>query len=310
MALTENCLKQTWESDNKVTQNLIWLPSMMFRTLCTLMFFMMAATPAIAATELSIDGDTPAFQNRELTAGAIRVSVSYRPYNSGADNPNEENNLRYQLYHSGSLKVEDAAATMFVGGVKLQDLDNNGSSEVIVQTYSGGAHCCTNFTIYDWQGERFTKTETGNSDGGGGEFKDLDGDRRLEFVTYDNAFLYTFSSYAGSFPPSRILSYRNGQFANVTRNYPQELRSTAWRMYQAFQERRGDSDINGLLAGYVAQKILLGEYQQGWDFMLVHYDRNSDWGLDIYQGDRVVGRYRDFPTALRQFLIEQGYLTR
>ena len=69
-------------------------------------------------------------------------------------------------------------------------------------------------------------------------------------------------------------------------------------------------EVNGILAGYVAQKILLGEYQQGWDFMLAHYDRQSDWGLEITAGDRAVGHYSDFPAALRAFLIEQGYLTR
>ena len=59
-------------------------------------------------------------------------------------------------------------------------------------------------------------------------------------------------------------------------------------MYKAFLERKdsGYNDVNGLLASYATQKILLGESQEGWNFMLAHYDRNSDWGLDIHQGDR------------------------
>ena len=42
--------------------------------------------------------------------------------------------------------------------------------------------------------------------------------------------------------------------------------------------------------------------------MLANYDRTSDWGLAIYQEDREIGKYPDFPTALRAFLIQQGYL--
>jgi hypothetical protein len=68
--------------------------------------------------------------------------------------------------------------------------------------------------------------------------------------------------------------------------------------------------VNGILAGYVAQKILLGEYEDGWKFMLANYDRSDDSGLDISRNNEVVGKYRDFPTALRAFLIEQGYLSR
>ncbi len=98
-------------------------------------------------------------------------------------------------------------------------------------------------------------------------------------------------------------------FKNVTRQHFQELKSTAWRMYQAFVEAKKENyEVNGILAGYVAQKILLGEYEEGWKFMLANYDRTSDWGLEIYQGEEVVGKYLDFPTALRAFLIEKGYL--
>ncbi len=68
------------------------------------------------------------------------------------------------------------------------------------------------------------------------------------------------------------------------------------------------NEVNGILAGYVAQMILLGEYEQGWAFMLANYDRTSDWGLEIYKDGQVVYRYPDFPTALEAFLTEQGYL--
>ena len=263
------------------------------------------ATPAFARTQLEIEYETPALQNQELSSGAVKVLVDYTPF----DAEQEDNNLRYRIFYNGVEKIKEGASTLYSAEVFLQDLDNNNIPEVVVRTYSGGAHCCTSFQIYSWQNERFINTEIDFLDGSGGEFKDLDGNGTVEFLTSDNAFLYQFSSYAGSFPPSLILNYDNGIFVNVTEQYPSELKSRAWRMYQAFLERNQENyEINGILAGYVAQKILLGEYQQGWNFMLTHYDPTSAWGLEIYHGDREVGKHPNFPTALQAFLIEHGYL--
>jgi hypothetical protein len=194
----------------------------------------------------------------------------------------------------------DRAFTLYTGSAFLQDLDNNGTAEFILKTYSGGAHCCTDIIIHHWQGNQFVQTAIEGLDGGGGKFTDLNQDGRIEFITANNAFLYQFSSYAGSFPPTMIYQFKDGNLIDVTRNYPQELEANAWQMYQIFLEsKQRNSELNGILAGYVAQKILLGEYEEGWNFMLANYDRASDWGLDSYP---------DFPTALRAFLIAQGYL--
>lgn len=270
-----------------------------------------AVNPALAQTRIDIDYETPAFENRELTVGAVKVLVNYKPFNLDQGDSFEDNNLSYRIFYNGVEQSKQEAFTLYSGSIFLEDLDENELPEVVVSTFSGGAHCCTNFQIYTWQKDQFIETETGYLDGYGGEFKDLNGDGKIEFVTADNAFLYQFSSYAGSFPPSQILSFNNGEFNNVTRQYSQELKSTAWQMYQAFVTAKQEGyEVNGILAGYVAQKILLGEYEDGWKFMLANCDRTSDWGLEIYQGEEVVGRYPDFPTALRAFLIEEGYLNK
>lgn len=272
-----------------------------------LSFTLAIASPALAQTQLEIDADTSPFQQQKLTADPVSASVSYDP--ARLTEQIDEHNLRYQIFYLGILVVEDSEFTIYRGSVSLQDLDGNGISEVVVETYSGGAHCCTNFTIYTWEQDQFTKLTTGFLDGTGGEWRDLDGDGTVEFLTSDNTFLYRFSSYAGSFPPSRILKLSNGKWIDVTRQHSPELRSRAWKMYLEFLERqKTDVEVNGILAGYVAQKALLGEYEQGWQFMLAHYDPNSEWGLGIFQEGKKVQQYVDFPAALRAFLREQGYL--
>lgn len=262
-------------------------------------------TAALAETELDLGGES-AFTDQELSAGSISVVVNYTPFDVEAPDAWEQDNLTYQLFYNGEPLLTDSQQAFNYGRIWLEDLDSNGTAEVLVSTYSGGAHCCTNYKIYTWQDGEFVTAETGYLDGGGGSFEDLNGDGLTEFVTVDNSFLYRFSSYAGSFPPSLIYTFKNGQLEETTREHEDELRSHAQQMYQAAQENT--EFPNGVLAGYVAQKILLGEYQEGWDFMLAHYDSEDDWGLTINIGDEEVGRYYSFPFALKAFLIEQGYL--
>lgn len=269
-------------------------------------------SPLLAQTAIEIDSDTAAFSNRTISSGAVKISVDYKPFvwEENQNNDDEDaNNLKYKLFYNNQMELETQDSTYNSGKIWLQDLDNDKQPEVMVSTFTGGAHCCTNTVIYRWQGNKFAKTETGFMDGGGGAFEDLNKDGKMEFLTFNNAFLYAFSSYAGSFPPSVILEYNQGKFKDVTRQYPQELKATVNQMYEAFvNSKKEDYEVNGILAGYVAQKILLGEYEDGWKFMLANYDQTSDWGLEIYKNDEVVGKYPDFPTALKAFLKENGYL--
>jgi hypothetical protein len=259
-------------------------------------------------TSLELDGDMPGFENRELTQGPVKVVASYQPIDYEAEV--QEDNLQLDLYYQGELRQSVTETVFMFGSVDLNDLDSDGTPEVLLQAYTGGAHCCMAITTYTWQEDRFRPIYFDYLDGGGGRFEDLDGDGLTEFVTLDNAFLYTFSSYAGSYPPSLILTFQDGEYIDTTNQFQQRLGSTAWDMYQSVEQRDEEGyEINGLLAGYVAQKIRLGEYRQGWDFMMARYERGNDWGLQSYDNDgNVVEEFADFPTALQAFLQDLGYL--
>jgi hypothetical protein len=73
-------------------------------------------------------------------------------------------------------------------------------------------------------------------------------------------------------------------------------------------------DANGFLAGYVGEKILLGEGEQAWELMLAHYYKESDWGLETctrpldYDGECPGELLKlTFPEALELMLKENGY---
>lgn len=260
----------------------------------------------ISTTKFELNSDRPATAAQTLTSGPIKVVVDAQ---KSGDQDSSEYTLNYEVFYNNVQKFKAKVSTWMMGTLELKDIDQDAVPEVIVSTFSGGAHCCTNFTIHGWRRMQSITTETGLLNSDGGEFKDLDGDGTQEFLSVDNSFLYAFDSYAGSYPPTLIYQYKAGKLVNVTRKYPKVLRAHAWEMYQTLtQNPKEMSSMNGVLAGYVAQKILLGEYTQGWNLMLARYDRKSEWGLEIYKGDKAVGKYPDFPTALKAFLINTGYL--
>ncbi|MBW4485594.1 MAG: hypothetical protein KME14_23940 [Tildeniella torsiva UHER 1998/13D] len=266
--------------------------------------------PALAENpRIEIDYDTEALSDQAIAQGPIRVVASYTPINYDADEVG--NNLTLQLFYNDELKLSTTDTAAMFAGIELTDLDSDGTPEVVVQTFTGGAHCCLAITTYTWQSEQFNPVYFGYLDGGGGEFKDLNDDGLMEFVTLDNAFFYSFSSYAGSYPPSVILTYENGEYRDTTPQFANYLADTATGMRFTVEDPefadRGDK--NGVLAGYVAQNIRVGRYREAWLFMLSHYDRTDDWGLSTYTDDGEATQvYADFPTALYAFLQELGYL--
>ena len=262
-----------------------------------------------AQTALRINYDTSSFENVELSTGDVGVRVSYTHYRSIEES--DENNLSYQLIYQGEEQnVVDTFAWSFAE-FELQDLDSDGIDEVIVRNYSGGAHCCTNTTIHRWAEGGFTAVETGFLDGLGGSFADLNGDGYVEIAIPDQAFLYQFGSYAESFPPITFSTYRNGELMETTREFPDLIREQVNTLKETFLRVQSEENYisNSLLASYVAQQAVLDEdFDEAWEFMVENYDRESTWGLGIYDKGEEVGVHPDFPTALRVFLMETGYL--
>jgi len=82
-----------------------------------------------------------------------------------------------------------------------KDINGDGRPELIFATWSGGAHCCYQTTVYSVgkEPEKILELNTGDDEG---LFADLDGDGRMEFVVSDTGWGTTYCSFAESpFPP-------------------------------------------------------------------------------------------------------------
>jgi len=186
---------------------------------------------------------------------------------------------------------------------------------VVVSFFTGGAHCCslTRVIASNDDGSEWKTVDVGEFDGGPLLSVDLDGDGTYEFETRDNAFLYAFGCYACSEAPLRVLGLMDGRIKDVSTEARFKPAHAAWlkTMIQGVPEE----EVNGFLAGYVGQKIRLGEGKQAWDLMLKYYDRNTDWGLEVCDQD--LNETGDcpgettkvtFPEALERMLKKNGYM--
>lgn len=185
--------------------------------------------------------------------------------------------------------AEDQAA-----GFIVRDLDGDKEPEVIVDFFTGGAHCCTYSLIYRLiPGQN--RYESINQGWGhvGYSLKDLDRDGRPEFESADNQFAYAFASFAGSGMPLQIWQYNRGQMSQVTRRFPKLIYADATRWWNAYTESKAQAgEVKGVLAAYLATKYLLGQQEDGWQRLQQAYRER----------DR-----QEFFRNLQKFLEEAGY---
>jgi hypothetical protein len=194
----------------------------------------------------------------------------------------------------------------------------DGRPFVLFQSFTGGAHCCSDLQLILPGRRRLRAIQVGTWDG---DFRDLptdvDGDGALDFVVPDNRFLYAFGSYAGSRAPPQIWNIVGGRSVDVSAA-PRYRRL----FVRAMNEERADclaggAEANSPCAAYVAAAARVGRFERAWREMLPAYERIPAFRLP--PGCQIRAElwhcpqpqwieYSDFPTALRAFLTTTGYL--
>ena len=140
--------------------------------------------------------------DNEQTIGEYAVRV-WRNLNSPDDGLGFDRILTLDQTGSPSLAVEFYSGFDPLSGT---DITADGVPELIVMTYTGGAHCCSGVTVFSL-GDTPTKILETRPSNCGGQFQDLDGDGVLEFVTCDDIFAYTYCPYAASPLAQVVLAY-------------------------------------------------------------------------------------------------------
>jgi hypothetical protein len=152
--------------------------------------------------------------------------------------------------------------------VRVVDLNKDGEQEVIVDLFSGGAHCCFYSFIYGYSPSRSDyerlKWEFGDP---GYTLEDLGRDRIYEFVGGNPGFAFAFTSFAESRFPIQIFRYSPRKLRDVTRRFPGEVRKDVRRLQRGLRTFRQERfDVRGMLAALQADYYLLGRKAaaRGW----------------------------------------------
>lgn len=106
------------------------------------------------------------------------------------------------------VRVETVSAINDLTG---SDLNADGSPDLVVETYTGGAHCCFGTQVFSLRPDEAALILEKHPSNAGGTFEDLNADGVSEFVTYDDSFAYQYCPYAAGVEVKAILAYDPGQ---------------------------------------------------------------------------------------------------
>ena len=202
------------------------------------------------------------------SAGAVQATLSYDKTGDF-----EFKDLRLKIVRQGATLFDDRITdpdTSLVqpagagegGALQARDLDGDGEPEVVVDLFTGGAHCCLHSLVYRFQADRNGYSSFEHNWGNPGyRLVDLDRDGIPEFDSADDRFTDQFGPFAAAWPPERIFRLQNGRFVDVTRSFRARLERGARSLYRRFRRevRRGRRLFaRNVLAAYSAEEHLTG----------------------------------------------------
>ena len=261
-----------------------------------------AAAPAQAVTETA-------------TSGAVTATFTYsKKAIKDAPFGGRYRNLRLKVARAGVLaydrkvRVPDCAEPYCIpagykeSSVRATDLNGDGEPEVLLDVYTGGAHCCIWSLVLAWNGSAY-RSRTQDWLDVGYKLTDTDKDGKQEFVSADARFAYEFASFAGSGFPVSILNFDPAQgFVDVTGTFPDAIRHDRDQWWKSYLKQRKHGETLGVLAAWAADEARLGTFpgraQEDQDAPEAGQARRRDLGPGA-DGEEVPRRAREVPEEAR-----------
>lgn len=131
-----------------------------------------------------------------------------RIWKNPSDQLGFESVLLIEAANQAPIRVDMASAIHDLTG---SDLNGDGFPDLVVETYSGGAHCCFGTQVFSLRPTGAARILQKPESNAGGFFENLGGDQVSEFVTYDDSFAYQYCPYAAGVTVKVIMAYDAGQ---------------------------------------------------------------------------------------------------
>ena len=186
------------------------------------------------------------------------------------------------------VRVADGAPRDYATRIGLFPFLGGGGKQLVVEQYTGGAHCCMVYRVYDlgaelrtlFDGDEFGIDEIGEDM----NVLDADGDGRREFTLNVMAFDYFMTSHANSVFPTALFAYddaagryvpSNKKFsAYLLRGVARDIAKVKALNRRMTKEERA-STFHGehfrAVLDVLLKYVYAGEEQKGWKFFDTHY---------------------------------------
>ena len=243
------------------------------------------------------------------SARGVKATFSYKAASLGDTNMKLTISRQGKIVYSHAVSDSNCPSPCSVGNpsgksVHVRDLSHNGREEVLLDLFTGGAHCCSILEIFSYSAAQKTYTKYSYDFGDPGySLTDLKHNGRLEFVTADDNFAYAWASYAASGLPIQVLSFSGGRLHNITRSYPTLIAKDANVWLSAYKSvLKTNTDANGEIAAWAADEELLGHGN------LVAQTLHTELKAGhLNSHDSVYPSGKKFITALMKLLKKLGY---
>jgi len=253
-------------------------------------------------------------EKRRASSGVVRAELLYRERNF------RYRDVRLKIVRAGKTEYDRPLSRLGCRGcpywrplldgrapILVRDLDRDREPEVVLDLFTGGAHCCTYSLILRYVPRAGTYT-TGTFQWGnvGYQLVDFGRDGRPELASGDDRFNYAFAAYAASAAPIRIWRYDRGSLVHVTRRFPGPVAAHAARLWSLYLRIRRSTfpEARGILAAYMADEYLLGRQERGWK-RLEAARKRGDLGRGPTKDGYPAGQA--YLAELRSFLRTTGY---
>jgi hypothetical protein len=147
--------------------------------------------------------------------------------------------------------------------VHVVRLSPSESPSVVLDLYSGGAHCCFVEQVYSLGTNSHVVHKAEYNFGNPGvRLVKLGAGGSYDFLSANNDFAYAFTDFAASGMPIEIFNFSHDAFHNVTKSYPSLIRKDAAQWMKAFRSQANShyQDSVGLVAAWAADEDMLGHF--------------------------------------------------
>ena len=146
------------------------------------------------------------------------ISKKIGDYTFVTDNDTNNFTVSLTISKNGKQIYKDIFPDL-IEDIKQVQLEAGGKNYILIDFFSGGAHCCFSLLVGELKSDKFVRLDSvlyGNS---GYNVEDLDKDGEKEIISGNDMFAYAFTNYSETRFPIRIQRIKSDKIKDVTEDF-------------------------------------------------------------------------------------------